>query len=102
MARRETLPISTVLGAIAALVAAALLVGQLAPAWFASRQADLRAERGWTTTPAETAQTKASQAARIGAYAWIDRQKGVVALPIERAMELEQAALARQQQGDAR
>lgn len=102
MARRDTLPLSTVLAALAALVAATLLVGQLAPAWFVSEQAQLRAERGWAATPAETAQTKASQAARLGGYAWIDRQKGVVALPIERAMELEQAELARAQQGGAR
>ncbi|MBK8177683.1 MAG: hypothetical protein IPK67_02000 [Planctomycetes bacterium] len=80
-------PPTLIAGAVV-LVAASALVLLLVPALQARRVEELKAQRGWTSTPAETTQTKASQAARIASYAWIDREKGVVAIPIERAMEL--------------
>lgn len=95
MATREPLSLSTVLGSAAALVAAAGLVALLVPTFYRVQEDSLRAERGWTSTPADTLQTKKSQADRIAHYAWIDKQKGVVALPIERAMALEREALAK-------
>ena len=33
-------------------------------------------------------ETRAEQEARLGTYRWVDRGAGVVAIPIERAMEL--------------
>ncbi|MBK7644973.1 MAG: hypothetical protein IPJ19_18335 [Planctomycetes bacterium] len=98
MAARETLPISTLLGSAAALAAAAGLVALLVPTFFRIEEAQLRAERGWTSTPADTLMTKSAQRDRIAHYAWIDRQKGVVALPIERAMELARGQLAAEQE----
>lgn len=80
--------LSTFLGGAAVFVGLAGLVALLVPTFYARRVAQLKAERGWTSTPAETREAQAAQAARLGSYGWIDRQKGVVALPIERAMEL--------------
>ncbi len=34
------------------------------------------------------AQVRAEQRQRIGSYGWVDQKKGVVRIPIERAMEL--------------
>ncbi len=102
MAQRDSLPLSTLLGSLAALLAGAGLVALLVPTWFRVQEAELRAERGWTTTPADTRQTKSAQAERIAHYAWIDKQKGVVALPIARAMELATEELARPPGGNGR
>lgn len=102
MAERDTLPVSTLLGSLAALVACAGLVALLVPTWYRVQESALRAERGWTSTPAETRQVKSSQADRLAHYAWIDKQKGVVALPIERAMELAREELAKAQGGAGR
>lgn len=80
-------PPALIAGAVVfVVIAAACLL--LVPALESRRSAELRAERGWTSTPAETTGAKASQAARIAEYGWIDREKGVVAIPIERAMQL--------------
>jgi hypothetical protein len=102
MAQRDTLPLSTLLGSIAALVAGAGLVALLVPVYYRAEEQALRAERGWTTTPAETQATKSAQSERLARYAWIDRQKGVVALPIERAMQLAREELARPAGGNGR
>ena len=64
------------------------LIALLVPAYFAKRVSDLRAERGWSATPPETIQARAAQAERLASYAWVDREKGVVRVPIERAIEL--------------
>ena len=102
MAERDTLPVSTLLGSLAALVAGAALLALLVPTWYRTQESALRAERGWASTPAETKQVKSSQAERLAHYAWIDKQKGVVALPIERAMELAREELAKSQGGNGR
>lgn len=88
MAERETLPLSTLLGTTAVIVAVTAALAYLIPAAYRAHEDELRAERGWSSTPADTRQTRASQADRLAHYAWIDKPKGVVALPIERAMEL--------------
>lgn len=85
-AKRSSL--ATFLGGAAVFVGAAGVIGFLVPAFYAERVNELKAERGWTSTPVETVQTKSAQASRLKSYAWIDRSKGVVAVPIERAMEL--------------
>ena len=53
-----------------------------------ARVAEKEAERGWTAIPADSLATRAAQAEKLKHYAWIDRQSGVVGLPIERAMTL--------------
>jgi hypothetical protein len=97
MEARDSYAPSTLIGGAVVLVVACALVALLVPSLYARRVEELRVERGWSAVPPETSQTKASQAARLAEYAWIDRDRGVVALPIERAMELvvaEAAALA--------
>lgn len=85
-AKRSSL--ATFLGGAAVFVGCAGVVAFLVPAFYAERVNELKAERGWTSTPADTVQTKSAQASRLRGYSWIDRTKGVVAVPIERAMEL--------------
>jgi hypothetical protein len=38
--------------------------------------------------PAELARLQAGQAEKLTAYRWVDARKGIVAIPIERAMEV--------------
>lgn len=84
----QSISLSTLPGALAVVVALTGVVALVAPLLARARVSELRTERGWSATPAETQQVRASQADRIAHYAWIDRAHGVVALPIERAMEL--------------
>ena len=88
MESRNSFSISGLLGGAVVICVAAGTIALLVPAFHAQRVAALKVERGWSAIPAETLQTKAAQAARLQAYGWIDREKGVVALPVERAMEL--------------
>ena len=88
METRGSYSMSTLVGASAALVVAVGLLALLVPTFYASRVTELKAERGWNSIPLETVQAKSAQAARLKSYAWINREKGVVALPIECAMEL--------------
>jgi hypothetical protein len=52
----------------------------------------LTADLGWRATPAARRayldELRAKQEKQLASYAWIDRDKGVVQLPIDRAMEL--------------
>ena len=54
-----------------------------------------------TTEPADLKQIHASEDQILGTYGWVDRQKGIVRLPIARAMELlaKRGLPARQQAG---
>ncbi|MBI5433417.1 MAG: hypothetical protein HZA52_11365 [Planctomycetes bacterium] len=88
MEARTSSSLSSILGGTAIFVGAAGLLALLVPAFYEKRVAELKAERGWAATPLETNQTKSAQASRLKSYGWIDRTNGVVALPIERAMEL--------------
>ena len=38
--------------------------------------------------PQELRQLEAAQRERLGRYAWVDRERGIVTIPIERAMDL--------------
>ncbi len=88
MKTRGSYSMTTVIGAASAFIVTVGLLALLVPTFYAGRVAELKAERGWSATPAETVQTKTAQAARLKSYAWLNREKGVVSLPIERAMEL--------------
>lgn len=84
----STLSPSVLLGTCLVVCGIAALIALLAPVLFRHAASDLRVERGWTATPVDTRQTRAAQAERLAHYAWLDREHGVVALPVERAMEL--------------
>lgn len=45
-------------------------------------------DRQISQAPAELSEAIANQEARLAEYRWVDQPKGVVAIPIERAMEL--------------
>ena len=70
------------------LLAAAGVASSVLPALFHAGADSLREERGWGAVPAETKNARAGQLERLEKYRWLDREAGVVALPIERAMEL--------------
>jgi hypothetical protein len=66
-------------------------------AYFARVQDEEREAKRQGVGSAELAGVEEAQLQRIGEYRWVDRDSGVVAIPIERAMELvvaEQAASA--------
>lgn len=88
MKDRDTISSSSILAGLVALASAAALVALLAPVVFERAVDALRAERGWVSTPQATRDARAAQSARLAEYAWVDRAGGVVAVPIERAMQL--------------
>jgi hypothetical protein len=51
-------------------------------------EADPPAPRLQTSTAVELALHRAREAETLGGYAWIDRDAGIVRIPIERALEL--------------
>ncbi len=57
-------------------------------AWFAKLQRDEYQRRMVAPKSEELAGVIADQQEQLNTYRWIDREKGVVAVPIERAMEL--------------
>jgi len=99
MKDHETISFAAVLGGVAVLGAVVGVIALVAPLVYQHSAAELRAERGWTSTPQATRDAQAAQSARIANYAWIDKQRGVVAVPIERAMELVAAESARSSGG---
>ena len=46
------------------------------------------AERVYAEAPVEPRRIRDEQLERISGYRWVDRENGVVAIPIDRAMEL--------------
>jgi hypothetical protein len=99
-------------GSGAALVTVLLLIGLLVPAWVVSTpspreraaaagpaddlaspplrpaNAPLAAPPVEADSTATLRETRADEHARLSTYRWIDRAQGVVAVPIERAIEL--------------
>ena len=63
-----------------------------APAPHTIAPEQLPADQAWKATPgtrqAALAELRAKEQKQITAYAWVDQAKGVVELPIDRAMEL--------------
>ena len=47
--------------------------------------------------PQELRQLEAAQLERLGRYAWVDRERGIVTIPVERAMDLVVEEAARQE-----
>lgn len=73
---------------VVALAALAALLPFVLPALHARSAKELREERGWATVPADTELARTADRRRLERSEWIDREKGVVSLPIEQAMEV--------------
>jgi hypothetical protein len=62
------------------------------PAPYTMAPEQLPADQAWKATPADRkaylAELRKQQLQQATSYAWVDKNKGVVQLPIERAMEL--------------
>ena len=58
------------------------------PAAAHARPGVLRLEQGPIETTAPGSELRERKALELSRYAWVDREQGVVAIPIERAMEL--------------
>src|SRR5690242_20433108 len=73
-------------------VSVAVLLG----AWQAERPsagakidpAGARQIRGWVAPAAELRSVREAQQSKLHGYGWVDRGRGIVRIPIERAMEL--------------
>lgn len=66
----------------------AALVAFAATRVYRRASSDLRVERGWAASPADTQRVRESQADRLNSYTVVDRATGVVTIPIRRAMGL--------------
>lgn len=67
-------------------------------AYFSRVQSEEFQAKVVSETPAEKEQVFAEQRKLLSEYRWIDKDQGIVGIPVERAMQLEAAELRRQQQ----
>lgn len=74
-----------------------LLVGTVyaLQGYFGRVQKEEEAEKIFTQTSEELARVRSDQMQRISRTEWVDRDAGIVAIPVDRAMELVAAELAR-------
>ena len=88
MAARDDVdaPLIAVLGFIGALLVFLLIIGL--EVLFYSMERDERERKYIERAPAEFSQLQAQQMARLTEYRYLDPKKGVVAIPVDRAMEL--------------
>ncbi len=96
----EGVDLRVVYGAVIALLLLALIVHPVVvevlqffrggrPAETAAAQfPELGSTRHWLDPSADLTVTRRRERERLSTYAWIDRQAGVVRIPIDRAMEL--------------
>ncbi len=87
-AEREELntPVIVTIGIVAAVLIFVAIV--LLQAGFAKLQRDEWQRKVVAPKPEELAAARADQEQQLSGYRWVDRERGVVAIPIERAMEL--------------
>ena len=88
MAEKENLDITMILtaGIVSVALTVASVIGVQA-LYYAYQQQEV--ERKVTSRPTTSANSKlAEQDAKLARYAWADREKGKVVIPIERAMAL--------------
>jgi hypothetical protein len=92
-----SIPLLALVGGLIAVVV--VLVGVLLQAWFYAGKAELTAERTLAANDPQTplGQALLDQQAQINSYRWINRQAGVRAIPIERAMGVVVREMAAQQ-----
>ena len=88
-------PAIVTVGIVASVAVFAIIVAL--QAWFAQAQRAEHQLKVVAPRSEELAGVVAEQQTQLHTYRWVDRQRGVVAIPIERAMEL----VAREQQGAA-
>ena len=62
--------------------------------YFARVQKEEEAEKIFARTSEELARVRSEQTERISRYEWVDREAGIVTIPVDRAMELVAAELA--------
>lgn len=86
--------ITAVVGLLAALGLIVVIIAL--QAWFFGAQRSEQARKSDAGGLAEIGQVPAGTADALGSYRWIDQPKGIVGIPIERAM-----ALVVQEQGSA-
>ena len=78
-------PMIAVVGVVSVVLTIASVIGvQTLYVAYSTREAD----RKTTAVPANSASKLAEQDAKLARYAWADREKGQVVIPIERAMSL--------------
>lgn len=70
-----------------------IMVVLLLQAFFYRAQQSENERKALVTSPAELHKLQAAQREQLAGYRWIDREKGVVAIPIEDAMRLEAGRL---------
>ena len=77
-----------------------LLIVVLVQAWFYDWKGDLAAARTTSAAASQTtlSQTLVEQQSQINSYRWINRETGVRAIPIERAMDVVTKELADEQE----
>jgi hypothetical protein len=75
-----------VVGIVGAIMVFVVIVGL--QVWFYNLQEVETYKKVVSVQPQEYSSLVAEQEARLNSYRWIDRDKGIVAIPIERAAEL--------------
>ena len=95
-------PAIALVGFISALLLFAIII--LLEVMFYRIEARDRYEKDFSQPPAELTALVQQQQARLAEYRWVDEKKGVVAIPIDRAMELVVAELkqGREERGKGR
>jgi hypothetical protein len=79
-------PVIALVGFISALLFFAIII--LLEVAFYWAEAQQRYEKDMSQAPLELTTLTHNQQARLAEYRWVDEKKGVVAIPIDRAMEL--------------
>jgi hypothetical protein len=86
---RQDDPNAAGIGLVAVLAGVTVIVVVLLlQAFFATAQRGETTRKALVASPAELARSRAEQRARLSSYRTMDPAKGVVAIPIERAIEL--------------
>src|SRR3990172_9852623 len=75
-----------VVGFVGAILTVAIIIGL--QALFYSVEQEENVEKVYSQSAEELAHLRAEQLELLNSYRWIDREKGVVGIPIDRAMEM--------------
>jgi hypothetical protein len=78
---------ATLIAAIVGAILVFVIIVALQAFFYRSQEAE-RATKIYGVVPEELAKLRAGQQEQLSAYRWVDRDRRVVALPIERAIEL--------------
>lgn len=75
-----------VVGFVGAILTVAIIIGL--QALFYSVEQEENVEKVYSQSAEELARLRAEQLELLNSYRWIDREKGIVGIPIDRAMEM--------------